>query len=200
MDLDIDELIARPGMFVLAPDKRYRVTGGTEGTKLDIFKNKEAAEKIYRAYARCHNNAVDLISDAEILLAAGKYARSLALAIMAWEELGKSQIVADYYSGVLTEQEYKAAFKEHRVKSSYLNRAGAIDGKSFLTVAYNSTLGHRLEEARQTALYASADNISRDAITEENARDVIERVNEHIGYINFAEDFNGRIGSKALYK
>jgi AbiV len=122
MDLNIDELIVRPGMFVLAPDKRYRVTGGTEGTKLDIFKNKEAAEKIYRAYARCHNNAVDLISDAEILLAAGKYARSLALAIMAWEELGKSQIAADYYSGVLTEQEYKAAFKEHRVKSSYLNR------------------------------------------------------------------------------
>jgi hypothetical protein len=27
MDLDIDSLIIRPGMFVVNPDKRYRVTG-----------------------------------------------------------------------------------------------------------------------------------------------------------------------------
>jgi AbiV family abortive infection protein len=119
---------------------------------------------------------------------------------MAWEELGKSQIAADYYSGVLTDREYKAAFKEHRTKTSYLNRSGAIDGKSFLTVAYNSTLGHRLEEARQKALYASTDNVPRDAVTAENAREVIERVNEHIRYIRFAEELNGRIGSKALFK
>jgi hypothetical protein len=108
MDLDIDSLIIRPGMFVVDPDKRYRVTGQEEpeGKKLDIFKDKELAHSVYQAYAMCHNNAVDLISDAEILLAAGKYARSCALAIMAWEELGKSQIAADYYSGMLTDREY----------------------------------------------------------------------------------------------
>jgi AbiV family abortive infection protein len=202
MDLDIDSLIIRPGMFVVSPDKRYRVTGQEEpeGKKLDIFKDKELAHSVYQAYAMCHNNAVDLISDAEILLAAGKYARSCALAIMAWEELGKSQIAADYYSGILTDREYKAAFKEHRVKTSYLNRAGAIDGKAMLTVAYNSTLGHKLEEIRQTALYASAKNMPREAITHENAKEIIDRVNEHIHYIRFAEEFNGRIGSKALFK
>ena len=202
MDLDIDSLILRPGMFVVSPDKRYRVTGEEEpeGNKLDILKDKELAHSAYQAYAMCHNNAVDLISDAEILLAAGKYARSCALAIMAWEELGKSQIAADYYSGILTDREYKAAFKEHRVKTSYLNRAGAIDGKSMLTVAYNSTLGHKLEEIRQTALYASAKNMPKEAITQENAKEIMDRVNEHIHYIRFAEEFNGRIGSKALFK
>src|ERR1017187_4208071 len=96
MDLDIDSLIIRPGMFVVSPDKRYRVTGQEEpeGKKLDIFKDNELAHSVYQEYAMCHNTAVDLISDAEILLAAGKYARSCALAIMAWEELGKSQIAA----------------------------------------------------------------------------------------------------------
>jgi AbiV family abortive infection protein len=202
MELDIDSVIIRPGHFVVAPDKRFRVTGqeAAEGEILDIFKNKELAQSVYRAYARCHNNAVDLIADAEILLSAGKYARSCALAIMAWEELGKSQIAADYYSGVLTEKQYKAAFKEHRVKTSYLNRAGAIDGKSMLTVAYNSTLGHKLEEIRQAALYASEKNMPRESITHDNAKEIIDRVNEHIQYICFAEEFNGRIGSKALFK
>ena len=103
MDLDIDSLIVRPGMFVVSPDKHYRVTGEeeSEGKKLDIFKDQEFAHSVYQAYAMCHNNAVDLISDAEILLAAGKYARSCALAIMAWEELGKSQIAADYFLAYL---------------------------------------------------------------------------------------------------
>jgi AbiV family abortive infection protein len=200
MDLDIDKLIIRPGHFVLSPDKRYRIAGDDTTEKLNIFKDKEAAAKAYAAYVNCHNNAVDLISDAEILYQAGKFGRSFALAIIAWEELGKSQIAADYYSGLLSEKEYKAAFKEHRVKTSYLNRAGAIDGKEFLTVAYNSTLGHRLEEARQTALYASAESMPREAIDQENANEIIDRVNEHIHAIRFAEDFNGRIGSKALFK
>jgi AbiV family abortive infection protein len=200
MDLDIDKLIIRPGHFVLSPDKRYRIAGDERTETLNIFEGKEAAAKAYAAYVNCHNNAVDLISDAEILYQAGKFARSFALAITAWEELGKSQIAADYHSGLLSEKEYKAAFKEHRVNTSYLNRAGAIDGKKFLTVAHNSTLGHRLEDARQTALYASAENMPREAIDQENSKEIIDRVNEHIHYIRFAEEFNGRIGSKALFK
>lgn len=200
MDLDIDDLIIRPGHFVVGPGKRFKVAGGAEGTKLNSSTDSDTAQEVYKAYARCHNNAVALIADAELLFDAGRFARACALAIMAWEELGKSQIAADYYSGVLTEAEYKAAFKEHRLKTSYLNRAGAIDGKEFLTVAYNTTIGHRLEEVRQVALYASAKTSPSESITKDNARDLIDRVNEHINYIRFAEEFNGRIGSKALFK
>ena len=40
----------------------------------------------------------------------------------------------------------------------------------------------------------------REAITHENAKKIIDRANEHIDYIRFAEEFNGRIGSKALFK
>jgi len=127
MELNIDDLIIRPGHFVLEPGKRFKVTGAVEGKKLNIFSDSEAAEKVYKAYDRCYSNAVALTADAELLFQAGRFARACALAIIAWEELGKSQIAADYYSGVLTEAEYKAAFKEHRLKTSYLNRAGAIN-------------------------------------------------------------------------
>jgi AbiV family abortive infection protein len=200
MELDIEKLIIRPGCFVVNPDKRFRIAGGGKGKKLNMFKDPDDAKQVYAAYARCHNNAVILITDSETLFAARRFPRAFALAITAWEELGKSQIAADYHSGVLTDIEYNAAFKEHRIKTAYLNRAGAIDGSDFLTVAYNTTIGHRLEEARQTALYASANSNPSDEITEENARDVIERVKAHLEYIRFAENFNGRIGSKALFK
>jgi AbiV family abortive infection protein len=171
MNLNIDDLIIKPGHFVIGPDKGFKVAGAVEGKKLNVFKEKETAAKVYRAYATCHNNAVALIADAELLFAAGRFARACGLAIIAWEELGKSQIAADYYSGVLSEAEYKPAFKEHRLKTSYLNRAGAIDGQHFLTVAYNTTIGNRLEEVRQAALYASADSDPSEAITQENARE-----------------------------
>ena len=75
-----------------------------------------------------------------------------------------------------------------------------IDGTPRFTVAYNTTIGHRLEEARQKALYASSGNDPAARITEQNAVDLIARVWEHIEAIRFAEEFNGRIGSWALYK
>jgi AbiV family abortive infection protein len=196
MDLNIDDLIISPGQFVIEPGKGFKVAGGVEGEKLNIFSDTAIAAKVYKAYATCHNNAVALIADAELLYGAGRFPRACALAIIAWEELGKSQIAADYYSGMLTEAEYKPAFKEHRLKTSYLNRAGAIDGQPFLTVAYNTTIGHRLEEVRQVALYASADNDPSEEITKENARDIIDRVNEHINYIRYAEE----LGNSARHR
>jgi AbiV len=90
----------KPRHFIVAPDRRYRIAGGEAEGKLDKFEDKEAAAKVYAAFVHCHNNAVDLIDDAEILFAACKYARSFALAIVAWEELGKSQIAADFWPGV----------------------------------------------------------------------------------------------------
>jgi AbiV family abortive infection protein len=182
MDLDIKALIMPPGHFVVAPDGSFQVAGKSEGQKLDIFKDAKAAEKVFSAYARCHENAASLLDDA------------------AWEELGKSQIAADYYSGVLTDLEYKSAFKDHRRKTAYLNRAGAIDGSQSLAVAFNPTIGHRLEDAKQTALYADAENDPNEEITEQNAQEVIDRVKKHLEYIRFAEALNGRIGSAGLFK
>jgi AbiV family abortive infection protein len=200
MDLDIKALIMPPGHFVMGPDERFQVTGKSEGQKLHIFKDSKTAEKVFSAYARCHENAVALLDEAEILQKARKYARAFALAIFAWEELGKSQIAADYYGGILTDLEYKSAFKDHRRKTAYLNRAGAIDGSQSLTVAFNPTIGHRLEDAKQAALYASADNDPSEEITEQNAQEAIKRVKGHLEYIRFAEALNGRIGSSGLFK
>ncbi len=46
---------------------------------------------------------------------------------MSFEELGKSQIAADYYSGVLPEEEYNKAFRFHK-KTSFASRYATIGG------------------------------------------------------------------------
>jgi hypothetical protein len=78
MELEIDKLILEPGHFVVAPDKRFRLAGEGEGTKLDIFKDAETAKKIYAAYARCYNNAADLVADAGVLFEAKRFPRLCA--------------------------------------------------------------------------------------------------------------------------
>ena len=42
--------------------------------------------------------------------------------------------------------------------------------------------------------------IAKAKQSEEFADKIIKLVGEHIGYIRYAEEFNGRIGSKALFK
>ena len=73
------------------------------------MKSKEA----YEVFLNSKGNSIDLLREAELLLNNGSYARAVALAIMAYEELGKSQIAADYFTGILPENEYKRAFKTH---------------------------------------------------------------------------------------
>lgn len=73
MDLNIDELINRPGHFVVQPGKEYKIAGGSEGKKLDTFKEPAAAKSAYQAYAHCRNNAVALIEDADLLFEAGRF-------------------------------------------------------------------------------------------------------------------------------
>ena len=58
----------------------------------------------YKIYATAHNNAVDLLSEAELLLGKKAYARAFAIAYTALEEISKSQFAADVYTGLHTEK------------------------------------------------------------------------------------------------
>ena len=57
---------------------------GLDGQRtLIAISDTGTAAKVYKAYATCHNNAVALIADAELLFGAGRFARACALAIIA---------------------------------------------------------------------------------------------------------------------
>lgn len=207
----IKDLIGEPGYFLKvegakAADQREK--SNVPSKKLDIFKQAKEAKKVYAVYAKSFNNAVSLLEEAKLLFHNNFYARTVALAIMSFEELGKSQIAADYYTGLLTEEDYKRAFKDHGSKKSFAGRYRAFQvtdkNKGYkvsdLGFAINPGNSSELEKVRQAAFYVSENNDPREDISKEDAEIVLKKVWEHINYVRYAEELNGRIGSKALFK
>ncbi len=209
--LKIKDLIGKPGHFLKVETVKVRARGEQKSkpsNKLDIFKNPEEAKKVYAVYARSFNNAVSLLEEAELLFHNKFYARTVALAIMSFEELGKSQIAADYYTGILNKEDYKRAFRDHGSKKCFAGRYRAFQIEnqkkgykvSDLGFAVSLDKSGELEKIRQNALYVSEDNDPHKDIGKRDAETVLEKVCEHINYVQYAEEFNGRIGSKALFK
>lgn len=205
------DLIGEPGHFFKVDGvsvDNLRDKNNARSKNLDIFKNTEEAKKVYTVYEKSFNNAVSLLEEAKLLFHNKFYARTVALAIMSFEELGKSQIAADYYTGLLTEQDYERAFKDHGSKKSFAGRYRAFQvtdkskgcGVSDLGFAISSDNSSELEEIRQSALYVSENNDPREDINQEDAEIVLRKVWKHINYVRYAEELNGRIGSKALFK
>lgn len=201
----INQLIPEPGNFLLLKSKG---DGGSPVKKTDqkflnIFKEKETSGKVYAVYVKSYNNAVSLLKEAEVLSENGFYARSIALAIISFEELGKSQIAADFFMGILPEDEYKKAFKSHK-KTSYASRHMTIGGANHKNVKHglwvDDSVASTLETIRQTAIYVDENNDPLDIFTKQDAKLIIQKVREHIEYIEVAEKANERIGSKALFK
>jgi AbiV family abortive infection protein len=153
----------------------------------------------YRATSK--KNSLELLDEAKILLKNKSYARAVALAIMSYEELGKSQIAADYYTGILPESEYKKAFKQHK-KTAYANRYAAIGTHEKVKHGYfiDNSVAKTLESIRQSALYADENNNPIENFNEDDALLIIRKVQEHHEAIQHAEWLNDRIGSKALFK
>lgn len=200
----IEEIISLPGCFLVFDREQKRNSDPTEqakGSFLDMFKEKEKAEKVLSVFRASKINSLNLLEEARLLLKNKSYARAIALAIMSYEELGKSQIAADYYSGILPESEYKKAFRKHN-KTAYANRYAVIGYHEKVRHGYfvDSSVAKTLESIRQMALYADEDNNPSDNFNEEDALMLINKVSEHQEAIQHAEWLNERIGSKALFK
>ena len=195
--------MSSPGCFLVFDEvnEKAQVTAADKHVFLDMFKDKEKAEKAFSAFTKSKMNSLELLNEAKALLKNKSYARAVALAIMSFEELGKSQIAADYYSGILPESEYKKAFKQHK-KTAYANRYAAIGSHKKVKYGYyiDNSVARTLESIRQSALYADENNNPSDNFSEEDALLIIRKVNEHQESIQHAEWLNGRIGSKALFK
>lgn len=73
-------------------------------------------------YSACLKNASELLEESRLLLSHGYHARAYFLAHTAMEELGKSQVVADFSNDQVAMSEFQAAFQDHSFKVAYMNR------------------------------------------------------------------------------
>lgn len=70
----------------------------------------------FEIYSVAHNNAVDLLKEAEILFDKKCYQRAYFLAFTALEEISKSQFAADVFTGFSKKENFKKFFKSHKDK------------------------------------------------------------------------------------
>ncbi len=78
--------------------------------------SKRFCDEFFDLYHAAHENAVDLLEEADILFDAGKFARAYALAFTALEEISKSQLAADVSTGLITKEEFQEHYRDHRKK------------------------------------------------------------------------------------
>jgi AbiV family abortive infection protein len=162
--------------------------------------------KLTAFYEACVQNAKDLLEEAAVLAEHAYYARAAFLAITAYEELGKAQLVADYAGNCCSRSEFEKAFSSHQTKTAYMMREALVDRQAKdATIIYDIRQALYQKLLRERALYVSYqgayDNLTvPPQITKDECEYVLERVGEALSELEHAERLNGRIDSKSLFK
>jgi AbiV family abortive infection protein len=147
-------------------------------------------------YKSAHNNAVDLLAEAEILYEKEKSARAFFLAFTALEEISKSQLAADVFTGLIDEKEFSEYYRDHKKKIRRM--AWATDEARRYFDKWEDSYVEVEPPAissRMNALYVSLDKKTvqspKQIVTAEEAKGVIRTVeavldsiakNEFMGY------------------
>lgn len=162
---------------------------------------------VLRLYDACLKNADQLLDEAEILSKNSHHARALALALFAYEEIGKSQVVADYFNNMVSKKEFEEAFSSHEIKSAYNARQFHIVNTNPFeaSIVYERTKAKEYSQYRMASLYVDySENyepqLPCEHITFEDASSAITACRKKINYIRTMAAATERIGSKSFTK
>lgn len=176
----------------------------TNGPKRHDFRIVMSLTTLYSA---CMKNATELLAEAELLFSHGHIPRAFALAYTGWEEVGKAQLVGDYSSRMISDEEFQAAFRDHHLKGAYnwrhfvLNPNNTTEG----TIEYDRNRVNPHFAKRQAAFYVEKDAEMKpqcpgEAVAAEEAEAVISALKKEINQINKFDYINERIGSASFLK
>ena len=160
-------------------------------------------EEYLTLYRVAHNNAAHLVAEAQLLFENGKYARAFFLAFTALEEISKSQLAADVFTGFITEKEFLDHYLNHKKKIGRM--AWATDAAQHYLDAWDDSymeLKPPTIGARMNALYVSLKEkhvqSPEDIVTEDEARGVIRTVNAALDAITRNELMGYRPGTRGF--
>ncbi len=158
-------------------------------------------------YSACLKNARELLEEADLLLGNGHHARGYFLAYTAMEELGKSQVVADYFYDMVSKAEFEAGFRDHRFKAAYVRRHVKIPddlkGEWFIEYDPRSTGPYTQERNRSLYIQYLPDHTPQfpaQMISLESANELIATARKYLSEISTMEHITERIGTKAFTK
>jgi AbiV family abortive infection protein len=160
----------------------------------------------FALYRAAHNNAVDLIQEAEFLFEHGRYCRAYALAFTSLEEISKSQLAADVHTGLIDRNTFQKIYRDHRQKIGRMAWAtddakrylSAPDGEYLKVVAptfpsRNDSMYVNFRDARVISPF--------DVIDHDEAQSIIHTVNVALQRILEVTELSGhQIGTKGFMK
>lgn len=163
--------------------------------------------KYYQLYSQAHNNAVDLLAEAELLFAKNRYARAYFLAFSGLEEIAKSQLAADVYTGYISVEDFKKHFTKHDKKIGRVMWA-TLDAQGYFVDDPDEIAeleaSHPTIKDRMAALYTdfAGDNIvaPEDTVDKGQAERIIHILTTAIQRIVEVEYTQDRIGTKGFMK
>jgi AbiV family abortive infection protein len=163
-------------------------------------------EKFLQIYTAAHVNAEQLLSDAEVLFERGSHATAYFLAFTALEEISKSQLAADVYTGISDEEEFRDVFTKHHKKIRRMAWA-SNDAWRYLDSETETYL--EIQEPtvkrRMSAIYVECDRPTVESpdevITAEMAKSLIHIVRVALHRIfEMIEYYGHQIGTKGFMK
>jgi AbiV family abortive infection protein len=179
----------------------------TNRTNSEILRDMH---KLFELYEMCMSNAGRLVEAAKVLENQGFFPQAFFLAITAWEETGKAQVVADYSEDCVSRREFEDAFYKHFLKNAYMERKVSLttDGSGNVidaTITYDEKRGRELAEWREHALYVNMTDgfvgwSPETQISDKQCRNLIYEIENYLAFLHHMECITERIGIKSLTK
>ena len=125
----------------------------------------------------------------------------------ALEEISKSQMAADVFTGLIKEDEFKKAYRDHKAKISRIKWI-QIDGNSFPIFRYDNVLIEDFDfNKKLKSMYIDIDfsfneiSTPNDSISENDAKSVIKAVKVGLYRIHQVTiEYGEQIGTKGFMK
>ncbi|MBP8994324.1 MAG: AbiV family abortive infection protein [Bacteroidales bacterium] len=183
------------------------------GVKKTLIMNKlngidnQANEVYLKIYLASIAEAYSLLKEAELLYNNKFFQRAYFLGISALEEISKSQMAADVFTGFIKEDEFKKAYRDHQKKISRIKWI-KIDGNSFPFFSYDNVLIENFDfQKKIKSMYVDIDfdlneiSTPNDSITENDAKSIVKAVKIGLYRIyQVTEEFGEQIGTKVFMK
>jgi len=166
------------------------------------------AKGIYlNIYSESIKEAYKLLDESTLLFKNQSYQRAYFLGFAALEEISKSQLAADVYTGLVSEEEFKKSYRDHKKKIARVEWI-KIDGNSF--PHFNSDL-IRIDDfdfqKKLKSMYVDVDFSSEvisspnDSISKDDAESIIKAVEVGLYRIYQVTVEDGeQIGTKGFMK
>ena len=170
-------------------------------------RDSSAVEIYLQIYLASISEAYKLLEEAELLFKNKSFQRTYFLGISALEEIAKSQMAADVFTGLIKEDEFKNAYRDHKKKISRIEWI-KIDGNSLPYFSYDNILIRDFDfQKKLKSMYVDVDfklneiSTPDDSVTENDAESVIKAVKVGLYRIyQVTEEDGEQIGTKGFMK